>query len=51
MKTYNYTYYGRAITKAQFEKEVPANWEKDYDKIKGYSWGGYNAVEVETDEE
>jgi hypothetical protein len=43
MQTYNYTYDGRAITKSQFEAAVPKEWEKDYDKINGYSYGYYRA--------
>ena len=49
MKTYNYTYYGYAILKSLFEFNVPKNWEREYDK--GYSYGGYRAVEVEKNED
>lgn len=47
MKTYNYTYYGATIQKSRFEQNVPKDWEKEYDTINGYSYGGYRAVEVE----
>ena len=51
MKTYNYTYYGQAIQKSRFEKNVPKNWEDEYDALNGYSYGGYRANEVQKDEE
>jgi len=51
MKTYNYTYYGTAIQKSRFEENVPKDWEDEYDDIKGYSYGGYDAVEVQKDED
>lgn len=41
---YNYFYYGQAIQKQQFIKEVPENWEEEV-KDGEYSWGGYRAVE------
>ena len=48
-KKYNYFYYGTPIFKANFVKEVPDNWEDEV--INGaYSWGGYDAVEIEEDE-
>ena len=48
-KKYNYFYYGTPIFKANFVKEVPDNWEDEV--IDGtYSWGGYDAVEIEEDE-
>lgn len=45
MKTYNYTYYGRQITKVQFLSAVPENWEDDVNEYGSYSWGGYDANE------
>ena len=50
MKTYNYTYDGQAIQKSRFEANVPKDWEKEYDELKGYSWGYYSAVEREEEE-
>ena len=44
MEKYNYTYEGRAITKKTFEESVPKDWTKDYDEIKGYSYGYYRAI-------
>ena len=51
MANYNFTYYGAAIQKSRFESNVPKDWENDYDKLKGYSWGGYRANQVDNDEE
>tara|TARA_B100001146_G_C16194347_1_gene440815 strand:- start:1336 stop:1482 length:147 start_codon:yes stop_codon:yes gene_type:complete len=48
MKKYNYFYYGTPIQKSRFEENVSENWEDEYDKIKGYSFGGYSAVERES---
>ncbi len=49
-KKYNYFYYGRHIFKDLFEKAVPENWEDEV--IDGvYSWGGYNALEIDIDDE
>lgn len=42
--TYNFFYYGIAITKDQFLAAVPANWEKQVDEYGEYSYGGYRAV-------
>ena len=41
--TYNYFYYGQAITKAEFLKHVPENWESEV-KNGEYSYGGYRAI-------
>ncbi len=49
-KKYNYFYYGMPITRSEFLKEVPEKWE-DW-VINGYfSWGGYDAEEINEDEE
>lgn len=47
MKTYNYTYYSQTIQKSRFEQNVPKDWEKEYDEINGYSYGGYRAIEIQ----
>ena len=44
-KKYNYFYYGRPISRANFLKATPGNWEKEVDEYGCYSWGGYQAVE------
>jgi hypothetical protein len=48
MKTYNYFYNGTPITKEQFLKVVPENWESEVENGE-YSWGYYNAVEIEVE--
>ena len=49
-KKYNFFYYGRSIPRANFLKSVPENWEDEV--IDGvYSWGGYNALEIDIDDE
>ena len=48
MKTCNYFYDGTPITKAQFLKAVPENWENEVENGE-YSWGYYRAVEIEQD--
>jgi len=45
MKTYNYYYYGQAISKQQFISNVPDNWKDDLDEYGEYSYGGYRAIE------
>jgi hypothetical protein len=45
MKTYNYFYNGTAITKANFEMNVPKNWESEVDEMGHYSFGYYTAEE------
>ena len=44
-KTYNYYYYGRPISRANFIKSVPSSWQDEVDEYGTYSWGGYQAVE------
>ena len=51
MKKYNYFYYGMPITRSDFLKAVPENWEEEVDEYGTYSWGGYRAVERDEDEE
>ena len=44
MKTYSYYYNGQPISKSQFMKSAPENWESEV--IDGeYSFGYYRAVE------
>ena len=45
MKTYNYFYYGQAITKQDFENNVPDDWESNVDEFGQYTYGGYRATE------
>ena len=45
MKKYNYFYNGVAISKAQFVKSVPSNWENEINEYGEYSYGYYRAVE------
>jgi hypothetical protein len=52
MKTYNYFYYGQAITRSEFINNVPENWEENIKNFNEYSYGGYNyggyrAIEIE----
>ena len=42
-KQYNYTYFGTAITRKEFEKNVPTNWESEV-KNDEYHYGGYKAM-------
>jgi len=51
MKNYNFTYYGTTIQRSKFEDNVPKDWESEYDSLKGYSWGGYDANKVDNNEE
>ena len=51
MKNYNFTYYGTTIQRSRFENNVPKDWESEYDSLKGYSWGGYDANKVDNNEE
>lgn len=49
-KKYNYFYYGMPICEDNFKKNVPWNWEAWV--VDGYfSWRGYDAEEVDEDEE
>jgi len=45
MKTYNYFYDGQPITKEQFEKNVPKDWQNELSKFGKYSYGYYTAKE------
>jgi hypothetical protein len=38
----NYFYYGQAITKKEFLKNVPENWESEIIDFE-YNWGGWKA--------
>lgn len=44
MDTYNYFNYGQAITKSEFLKNVPDNWEDEINEYGEYSFGGYRAI-------
>ena len=45
-KKYNYAYYHTPISKNDFLRNVPENWEEEV--VNGaYSWGGYNANEID----
>jgi|688.fasta_scaffold2027973_2 hypothetical protein len=44
MKTFNYYYGNQAITKSQFESNVPDNWQEQIVNFE-FSWGYYKAVE------
>lgn len=50
MKKYNFFYDGRPITKAQFVKAVPENWENEVENGE-YSWGYYRASEIESEDD
>ena len=43
MKKYNYFYFKTAITREEFERDVPENWEDEVENDV-YSYGGYKAV-------
>jgi hypothetical protein len=45
MKKFNYFYNGQSITKSEFEKNVPENWQDDLNEFGEFSWGYYRAVE------
>ena len=47
MKKFKFTYYGRAIKKTQFEKEVPTNWQESLNEYDEFSWGGYKAILID----
>jgi hypothetical protein len=49
MKTYNYFYDGQPISKYQFLKSVPEDWEKYVDEFGHYSCGYYSAEERDND--
>ena len=50
-KKYNFFYYGRSIPRANFEKAVPENWQDEVNEYGCYSWGGYEAIEIDEYEE
>ena len=50
-KKYKFFYYGRPIYEANFVKEVPENWEEEVNTYGTYSYGGYDAIEINEDEE
>jgi hypothetical protein len=46
MKNYNYFYNNVAISKSNFLKVVPENWESEVDEFGEYSYGHYRAIEI-----
>jgi len=46
-KRFNYRYDGRAITREQFEKAVPENWQYELDEYGYYSYGYYSATLID----
>lgn len=48
MNKYNYFYNGTVITKAQFLKSIPDNWESKINEGV-YSWGYYKAIKIEVE--
>ena len=46
MKKFNYFHNGVAITKLQFESNVPENWQENLDQYGEFSSGYYRAVEI-----
>lgn len=51
MKRFNYFCADVAVTKAQFEKNVPDNWEDELDEQGCYSYGYYKAIEIDNKED
>jgi hypothetical protein len=47
MKTYNYFYDKQPITKEEFEKNVPKNWQDEVNEFGQYSYGYYRATEID----
>ena len=47
MKKYNFYYNHTPITRGQFEKAVPKDWENEMDDYGSYSHGYYRAEERE----
>jgi len=43
---YNYFYDGMAITKAEFLRYVPTDWEDHVDPLGEFSYGHYRAVQL-----
>lgn len=46
MKKFNYFYNKQPITKEEFLKSVPKNWENDINDGE-YSYGYYRAIEID----
>ena len=46
-KKYIFFYYGMPITKGNFLKAVPENWEDEINEYGTYSYGGYRVVEID----
>ena len=47
MKKFRFTYYGRAIQRTQFEKEVPNDWQENINEHGEFCWGGYKAILID----
>jgi hypothetical protein len=47
MRKFNYFREGIAITKKQFEQNVPMDWEKNLDKYGEYSSGYFRAIIID----
>lgn len=47
MRKYNYYYNGQPLSKENFLENVPENWEEDLDEYGGYSWGYYEAIQID----
>lgn len=50
-KKYKYFYYGLLIYEVNFVKEVPENLEEEVNTYGTYSYCGYDAVEIDIDNE
>jgi hypothetical protein len=44
MKTFNYYYGNQPITKSEFERNVPENWQEQIENYE-FSYGYFKAVE------
>jgi hypothetical protein len=49
--TFNFTYYGQSITRKEFEKYAPADWQERLDEFDEFHWGAYKASGYEKKEE
>lgn len=44
---FRFTYDRQSITRAEFERNVPANWQDEVDENGYYSWGYYSAQKID----
>jgi hypothetical protein len=44
MKRFNFFYYNTSITKSEFNKKVPKNWQDNLNEYNEYSYGGFKAI-------